>query len=227
MAVSRRFESRFKISAHRYDSRGDTKAMLGAVSNISADAITRLNIGIPYDPAQGAYAIQYNSTAGYWYFIASNRASYLNSLAPYPPVNTFWSHNTWGRVPYQISWYVGDNPDFILTTSSQGLAGRVVPYSSYTITYLMYLSWYHQVEVVNNTDEDVTIWKRDFNRQNFSEGAVTNLVMNNWTSIVISPNSTQLVTGYQPLEIKVASSSTDEDVWGITLQDGQKYLFLE
>ncbi len=227
MAVSRRFESRFKISAHRYDSRGNTKGMLGHTSTTYASSLSRVNIGIPSDSAQGAYLIQYYSLAGYWYFVANNRASYLNSLDAYPPVNTSWTHDTWGRVPYQISWYVGDNPDFILTTSSQGLAGCVIPIDSYTITYLMYLSWYHQVEVVNNTDEYVTIWKRDFNRQNFSLGEATDLIMNSWASIVISPNSTQLVTGFQPLEIKVTSSSTDEDVWGITLQNGQKYLFLE
>ena len=230
MAVSRRFETRFLVAASKkYLDISGGQTMSGTSSYNQASDLSRQNIGIP--PSGYAFMTQYNSGAGDWFFLQSNRFStslppyYANNGLPlYPDQRYMFDHATWGRVPGQVTWYDGSTP--IMSLSANGYYTRTMVVGARTIKYSMYISWYHQVNVVNNSTEEATVWARGRLGNVISNYDIGGITMTPWYTHVIAAGATKTIGYYEPLEIKIKSSSLSNDAVGVTTQGGSKYLIL-
>ena len=224
MAVSRRFESRFKIYARRTElTYSSYKQMYGNISGTTATDVSRLNIGVP--AVGNAFLIQYNSSAGWWYFVASNRASASNGLSVYPAARPAYTDATWGRVPHAVTWY-DDNSTPILTGAA---SGRYVHTVGTATRYAMTLAFQHHVEVVNNTPDLFRVWMRDIGGVDYVESGELKgwpglPKFTAWQAVDIPANGSYVFKGFEPMEIKVNSDSSPSEIYGLTRQDGSKFL---
>jgi len=225
MAVSRRFESRFRFSIGiliTTTSKYFTKMAVGSNSAETATASTYPRAGIPLNG--WAYSGSYSG----FDLIAQNREVTANSKAAnptYPATSTApdWDDSVWGLVPNDVKVFNGVE---IGTVSGSGY--HELTYNTY-YKYQIGIGFWHTVNVNNTCDAQISIEYRDFDRYNYPVSGIPALVMTAWTSQTIAAGGTYLVQGYEPLEIRfdIDNMPSGEDV-GIVLQDGTtKYLLLE
>jgi len=226
MAVSRRFESRFMVSFSRYtvdiaSLRAVTALASGAAATAAAPAI-----GVP---PSGRYAFQARYSAGWGVqaFIAENRMSAANGLGPYPASAAAWDDAAWGRAPHIVRWY-DDNNTPRLAGSATGRCGPAThTIGARTVRYRMFLSFWHQVEVVNNSAHPVTAYHRGYSSHTFkADGDFGSIVMSPWASTQIAAGAAAVLGGFEPLELKFNETSTDRELLGITAQNGDRTLLL-
>lgn len=225
MAVSRRFESRFKIVARR--------TILGAgvnymqpptlTSDPQASALSRVQFGVP---TSGCAFIAYTYEPKRWFFVASNVAPGYNGVSVYPATTLPFTDAVWGRVPSVVRWYEQDIVEPILQLAASGSTVRTI--DNYR-RYAMSLSFYHQVNIVNNSPEVFRVWIRDFGGVNFVEsgdliGYPAGTKFNTWRAVDIPANDVYLFQGFEPLEIKVNSDSSPSEIYGLKRQDGNKFI---
>ena len=224
MAVSRRFETRFKIYARRTKlTYSNYKQMFGNISDTTATSVSRLNIGVP--SVGNAFVIQYNSTAGWWYFVASNRASAYNGLSVYPATYPAYTDAIWGRVPHAVTWY-DNNSTPVLTGAA---SGRYVHTVGTDTRYAMTLAFQHHVDIINNTNDVFRIWTRDFGGVDYVlsgelKGWPGLPKFTAWQAVDIPANESYLFKGFEPMEIKVNRESSPAEIYGLTRQDGDKFI---
>lgn len=225
MAVSRRFGSRFMVSFSRYYVDIATLRVISSLASATTAEAAAPAIGVP--AAGYAFQARYSAGWGVQAFVGSNYLSADNSLGGFPSAAVAWDHADWGRVPHRVSWY-DDNNTLRLYGAVTGRHGPATyTIGSRTVRYRMYLSFWHQVEVSNNSEYPVTIWYRGFASHTFlTDGDFNELVMTSWASQEIAAGGSFLVTGYEPLEIKLDGDSTDRDLLGITDQTGNRTLLL-
>ena len=224
MAVSRRFETRFKIYARRTElTYNSYKQMFGNISGPTASQLSRLNIGVP--SVGNAFEIQYNSTAGWWYFVASNRASASNGLSVYPAASPAYTDAVWGRVPHAVTWYDNNSTPILTGTAS----GQYVHTVGTDTRYAMTLAFQHHVDIVNNSNDVFRIWVRDFGGVAYVESGELKgwpgpPKFTAWQAIDIPSNGSYLFEGFEPMEIKVNQESSPAEIYGLTRQDGDKFI---
>ena len=217
MSVSRRFESRFKVSfSHCFTDIGTVHRVQGLQSTLFAQP--KMNIDVP---ASGyAFQINYYGGWGDQVFVAS----------PYITTSpTYWDDATWGRKPYAVTWYDDDETAVLTGTSasSTGRYGTTIVKGARTVRYLMRLAFWHQVDVLNNSEHPVTVFSRSHYQHAFAaDGDWGSDQMTSWTGTEIGAGNSFLVSGFRPLEIKFDADSTTRDLLGVTQQDGSRTLLL-
>jgi hypothetical protein len=194
MADSRRYESRFKISAHRYRTTlpVNTVTLWGSTSSLYS--FTVANLGVR------AFAKHYSWTSGNdgWDFVTRNYAYAANGEPIYPTSSFKWDDALWGRIPSQVAWF-DENQAFVLGINSES---GFVSKTTAMYKYVMYVGFLHTLEIKNESMNTATVSGRGFNMCYFNLGAFTSMVMTSWVDVEIAPGATELFSYYEPMEIQ-------------------------
>lgn len=227
---SRRYGSKFKISVTRYNSVGNTYVNLG-VGFSGANATLSVPV-FAASPTLYSFVANVNLGGEEHRVVTNNPLSGQNGLPTHPPTGVNFTHASWSRVPHQVYWLMrkgGSVYDGAVITPESG-SGFYPAQASLTgtIPNQLYLSWWHVIEVKNNSLLPVTVYHRDFNYHTMSPSTHTHsVVMSSWSSTVIPAGGSENISGFEPLDIKFDTNSNIQGYLGYTAQQGNKVLVVE
>lgn len=206
---------------------GAYRIMLGNTSLTTASTLSSNDIGVPPSGSL-AFLIKHITGAGDWHFVHGNRYYAPppwpnNGLGAYPTTNVKWDDAAWGRAPGRVTWY--DDGDFVLDATPNTIVSCTVTVGSGWLKYYMYLAWYHQIELRNDSSEDINIKARGYLGHQFSQDGLGSLRMTQWYTHKVPANDKITIGYYEPMEIKFTSDD-NLDAIGVTTQKGDKYLLM-